>query len=316
MSAFVGARRPGGSQGRSPRKQSNTVAYVFLLPSMLLLAGVMLYPLLSGLYYSLSDGSLLATEGFVGFENYVDLLRLPDFWNAFVFTAIFSVFSVGGSYLVGLGFALLLNQRVPGRGLFRVALLVPWVIPAVVSIASWRWMIGYENGGINVLLSALGIGPVQFLGDEGWAMFSVILVKVWRSFPFMMISCLAALQAINRDLYESASIDGAGPVRSFWHITVPHIRTISTVMWILMTIWCFNDFETIWLLTQGGPSNATENLIVVAYRYTFAKNDVGTGSSIAVVSLLVLMSLAVLLLRGRDEEDQPDKGSAEGGRAR
>jgi multiple sugar transport system permease protein len=290
--------------GRSARIDSRWLPYAFLLPSAFLLAGVMLYPLLSGLYYSLSHGSLLATEGFVGLRNYVDLLTLPDFWNAFRFTAIFSFFGVAGSYLVGLGFALILNQRVPGRGVFRVALLIPWVVPAVVSIASWRWMLGTENGSVNVVLHALGLGPVQFLSNEGWAMFSVILIKIWRSFPFMMISCLAALQAIDRDLYEAASIDGAGRWRSFWHITVPHIRTISTVMWILMTIWCFNDFETIYLLTQGGPSNATENLIVVAYRYTFAKNDLGTGSAMAVVSLLVLMALAVLLLRGRDKDTE------------
>ena len=134
-------------------------------------------------------------------------------------------------------------------------------------------------------------------------MFSVILIKIWRSFPFMMVSCLAALQSIDRDMYEAAKIDGAGRWQSFRDITMPQILGISVVMWILMTIWSVNDFETPWLLTQGGPSNATENLIVLAYKYTFTRNDVGVGSSIAVVSMIILMALAFVLLRKQNAEE-------------
>ena len=131
----------------------------------------------------------------------------------------------------------------------------------------------------------------------------MILIKVWRSFPFMMVSCLAALQSIDQSLYEAAKIDGAGRWQSFRDITFPQITGISVVMWILMTIWSVNDFETPWLLTQGGPSNATENLIVLAYKYTFTRNDVGVGSAIAVVSMVILMTLALLLLRKNESEE-------------
>ncbi len=264
---------------------------------------IILYPLATGLYYSLNEGSLLKLDGFVGLDNYLALLSLPDFRHALVFSAIFAVCSVIGSYLVGLGLALLLNLELPGQGFFCVALLLPWVIPSIVSIASWRWLIADQNGLVNQVLDLIGVGPIFFLSTGDWAMFSVILIKIWRSFPFMMVSCLAALQSIDRDMYEAARIDGAGRWQSFRDITMPQIVGISVVMWILMTIWSVNDFETPWLLTQGGPSNATENLIVLAYKYTFTRNDVGIGSAVAVVSMIILMALALLLLRKQPAEE-------------
>lgn len=132
-------------------------------------------------------------------------------------------------------------------------------------------------------------------------MFSVIIIKIWRSFPFMMLSLLAGLQSIDRTLYEAAELDGAGPWQTFWFVTLPQLKNISIVLWILMTIWTVNDFDTPWLLTQGGPSNATENLVVIAYKYTFARNDVGLGAAISFVTLLLLMVLAVILLRKQRE---------------
>ncbi len=287
----------------APRRRIDLLPYVLFLPSIALILLIILYPLLTGLYYSLKDGSLLKTGVFVGLANYRDLLSLPDFRHALWFSTIFAVCSVVGSYVIGLGLALLLNRNVPGRGFFRVALLLPWIIPSIVSIVSWRWMIADENGLVNVALEQLGLGPIYFLSTGKWAVFSVIMIKIWRSFPFMMVSCLAALQSIDRDLYEAAEIDGASRWQSFRDITLPQIAGISVVMWILMTIWSVNDFETPWLLTQGGPSNATENLIVLAYKYTFTRNDVGLGSAIAVVSMVILMALATLLLRKQDTEE-------------
>jgi multiple sugar transport system permease protein len=296
-------RRIGRPTASERRRRVSVMPYALLVPSIALIVVIILYPLATGLYYSLNEGSLLRLDGFVGLSNYRDLLTKPDFRHALVFSAIFAVFSVIGSYIVGLGLALLLNQELPGRGFFRVALLLPWVIPSIVSIASWRWLIADQNGLVNQALGLFGVGPIFFLSTGDWAMFSVILIKIWRSFPFMMVSCLAALQSIDRDMYEAAKIDGAGRWQSFRDITMPQIAGISVVMWILMTIWSVNDFETPWLLTQGGPSNATENLIVLAYKYTFTRNDVGVGSAIAVVSMIILMTLAVLLLRKQNDDE-------------
>jgi ABC-type sugar transport system permease subunit len=140
------------------------------------------------------------------------------------------------------------------------------------------------------------------LSDTKWAVVSVIVIKIWRSFPFMMISLIAALQTIDTSLYEAARMDGAGRWDSFRSVTFPGIQNISIILWILMAIWSINDFETPWLLTQGGPSNATESLMILAYRNTFARNSVGLGSAVAFISLIILMVLAIAMMRLRNRD--------------
>jgi ABC-type sugar transport system permease subunit len=145
-------------------------------------------------------------------------------------------------------------------------------------------------------------GPIFFLSDTKWAVASVIVIKIWRSFPFMMISLIAALQTIDTSLYEAARMDGAGRWDSFRSVTFPGIQNISIVLWILMAIWCINDFETPFLLTQGGPSNATESLMILAYKDAFARNAIGTGSAVAFISLIILMILAIVMMRFRNRD--------------
>ena len=169
--------------------------------------------------------------------------------------------------------------------------------PAVVSIVSWKWLIADRGGLVNIILSDFGLGPIYFLSESNWAMVAVIVIKIWRSFPFMMLSLLAALQVIDKTLYEAARIDGANNWELFRHITMPHLKNISIIQAILMVIWSINDFETPFLLTQGGPSNATENLILLSYRYTFGRNDVGRGSAIALLTLVFLTILATFMMR-------------------
>ena len=276
--------------------------YLLLVPSIVLIVVIELYPFLNGLIYSLRNGSLLSAGSFVGLENYLSTFTDAEFLHALAFSAIFAFFSVVGSYLLGLGLALLLIKSFPLRGLFRVLLIIPWILSAIVTIVSWRWMIQDQHGVVNVLLSWFHIGPIFFLSNSNWAVVAVIVIKVWRSYPFMMISLIAALQTIDASLYEAASIDGANRWAAFRHVTAPGIRNISIILWILMTIWSVNDFETPWLLTQGGPSNATENLIILAYKDTFARNTVGTGAAVAFTSLIILMILAVILMRLRTKE--------------
>lgn len=280
-----------------PRRRFDAFPFILLVPSAILILLINIYPFGTGFYYSLQNGTLLQAGEFVGLANYVQLFQMPEFRNAVRFSVIFALFSVFGSWLLGLALALLLNQDIPGRGFLRVALLLPWIIPSIVSIVSWRWMIGDATGLVNVALGLVGVEPIYFLSTGPLATFSIIMVKIWRSFPFMMLSLLAALQTVNRESYEAAAIDGAGGWQSFRYITLPHLLPISFVLWILMTIWSVNDFETPWLLTQGGPSNATENLSVLAYRYTFNLNNVGIGASIAFLTMLVLMVFAIILLR-------------------
>ena len=293
----LAARR--GVAALAPRRRPiNWLPYVFLAPSLLVFVLIMGYPFLVGLSYSLRSGSLLSLGGFVGLDNYAQLLQDAEFQRSVVFTAIFTVGTVVGSYAIGLGLALLLNSEVAGRGLYRGALLIPWIIPSIVSTQSFRWLM-IQNGPVEGLLHALGLPSIPFFATPGWAAFTVTLVKVWRSYPFMMVSCLAALQTIDPNLTEAAAVDGAGRVAWFREIAWPHIAILSVVLWIMMAIFSIHDFETIWLLTQGGPGTATMNLMVLSYNYTFIADNVGYGAAVAIFSLLVLMGLALLLLRSR-----------------
>ena len=295
---------------RRRRRRTEWLPYWLVVPSLLLILMINLYPFATGFMYSLRDGTMLKEGDFVGLANYTALLTDSNFHHSLWFSVLFSLGAVFGSYVIGLALALLLNKDIPFRGFFRVALLVPWIIPSVVSIISWRWMINTDSGLLNLGLTTFGFDPVYLLSTERQAMFAVIVVKIWRSFPFMMLSLLAALQTIDLTLYEAAQIDGAGRWQSFRFITFPHLRDLSIVLWILMTIWSVNDFETPYLLTGGGPSNATENLIVLAYRYTFRSNQVGSGTAVAFVTLILLMILALLLLR-RQGSEQEARGEAD-----
>ncbi len=295
---------------RRRRRRTEWLPYWLVVPSLLLILMINLYPFATGFMYSLRDGTMLKEGDFVGLANYTALLTDSNFHHSLLFSVLFSLGAVFGSYVIGLALALLLNKDIPFRGFFRVALLVPWIIPSVVSIISWRWMINTDSGLLNLGLTTFGFDPVYLLSTERQAMFAVIVVKIWRSFPFMMLSLLAALQTIDLTLYEAAQIDGAGRWQSFRFITFPHLRDLSIVLWILMTIWSVNDFETPYLLTGGGPSNATENLIVLAYRYTFRSNEVGSGTAVAFVTLILLMILALLLLR-RQGSEQEARGEAD-----
>jgi ABC-type sugar transport system permease subunit len=271
--------------------------YLLLLPSLAIIFIIDFYPFINGVSFSFHKGTLLGSGAFVGLNNYLRLFNSPSFYNSLWFSFIFAFFNVLVSYVLGLALALFLNMDFPGRGFCRVALLVPWIVPAVVSIVSWKWLIADKGGLVNIILGSFGVGPIYFLSDSGWAMVAVIVIKIWRSFPFMMLSLLAALQVIDKSLYEAVKIDGANRWQAFWNITMPHIKNISIIQAILMIIWSINDFETPFLLTQGGPSSATENLILLSYRYTFGRNDVGLGSAVAILTLILLMALSTVMRR-------------------
>ena len=271
--------------------------FFFLAPSIVLIGLVVAAPLVTGFDYSLHAGTMLRSGAFVGGGNYAALAGNGDFWNALRFSLLFAVANVAGCYLLGLGIALLMHGELPGRGFFRVAFLLPWIIPSVVSVVSWRWLIADRTAPINLLLQYAGASPIYFLSSDTWAPVVVFVVKIWRSFPFMMLSLLAALQGIDRALYEAGAIDGATAWQAFRHVTMPQLRNVSIVLCILMTIWTINDFETPFLLTQGGPSNATENLILLAFRYTFTSNRVGLGAAVSFVTFTILTALAILLLQ-------------------
>jgi ABC-type sugar transport system permease subunit len=294
--------RPGRRTARSWWSSGDALPYILLAPSAIIIAVVILFPFFQGFYYSLTNGSLIKAGDFVGLRNYLKIVTTLDFLNSLRFSVLFAVANVAGCYLLGLGLALLMNLDMPFRGILRIALLLPWIVPSVVSIVSWRWMVLDDGALFNQVIHLFGGKTIYFLSSNQWAQALVIIIKIWRSFPFMMLSLLAGLQGIDRTLYEAAAIDGAGKWRSFLHITMPQLGNISVILCLLMTIWTVNDFDTPWLLTQGGPSNSTENFVLLANRYTFSRNDLGVGSAISFITLVLLMIFIVGMLRQQRQE--------------
>jgi multiple sugar transport system permease protein len=271
---------------------------IFLvLPSIILLLLIHAFPLIQAFIQSLHTGTLVDQGTFVGLQNYIDNLTSPAFWKAAGFTAVFTLVGVFGSWAVGLALALLLRTRIPAGGVFKVLLLLPWVVPIVVSSTAINWLVATSSSPIPVLFENLGLGQPLFLADPTWARILVCVFKVWISFPFMMMMSSAALASVEETVYEAARMDGATPRQQLRWITLPIIARSTYISWILMTIFCVNDFPTIFLLTGGGPVDATNSLVVLAYRTVFQNQQVGLGVSVAFMMTLVLVVISTMLYR-------------------
>ncbi|MDR1825748.1 MAG: sugar ABC transporter permease [Bifidobacteriaceae bacterium] len=287
------AKRPksGDMQTRRDRWLSINLA----VPTILLLGFAQVYPLIQGILYSFQKGKTTKpSQGWVGLQNYSRVLHDAEFWEAVKFTAIFSVGGVALSYLIGLGLALLLSRDIPMRGLLRVGFIIPWVLPSIVAMTAWRWMLQDERGAVNLVLGWFNIDPIGFFNNGKWAAVAAIMVKAWRSFPFMLVSLMATLQSLDDVLDEAAVIDGANKWQRFWHVTFPQILPMSAILWVLMMIWCVNDYETPFLLTLG--SKYTRNLMIYTFNESIYHN-LGTGSASAVLTLIVLGVLAYFMLK-------------------
>ncbi|SHN39527.1 carbohydrate ABC transporter permease [Cryptosporangium aurantiacum] len=291
------APSPGGRRGRGRGRERGLTFTAMLAPSLILVGLINAYPLVYGAIESTHAGTLIAGGPYVGIDNYTQVLSDPRFWAAARFTALFTVVGVLGSWAVGLGLALLLRSDVPGRSYFRVLLLLPWVVPVVVSSMSWIWLSNTYDSPLPTLARALGFGDVLFLSDPTLAVVTVFAFKIWISFPFMMMTSGASLEAVDHTLYEAASVDGASKFQQFVHITLPMIAKTTFVSWVLMTIFCVNDFPTIFLLTGGGPVDATTSLIVYAYRLTFQNFQLGPGLAVALLMTAALTVVSVILYR-------------------
>ncbi len=287
-------------------------AWAMTLPVVIVLAVLIAYPLARGLYLSFTDATE-ATIGrrigvnvippsyeFVGLRNYVDVLTGRDgaFYPRLLWTVVWTVTCVFFHYTLGLGLALLLNRRLRGRGLYRTLLIVPWAVPAFVSAFAWRYLFNSEFGFFNVALESVGLSGVAWLNNPLTAKIAVIAVNVWLGVPFMMVALLGGLQSIPGELYEAAEVDGASPWQRFWHVTLPGLRSVSGTVILLGTIWTFNMFPVIFLITRGGPGDSTEILVTYAYRKAFEGiRDYAGSATYGVLILAILLVMAVLYRR-------------------
>ncbi|WP_426007290.1 carbohydrate ABC transporter permease [Paenarthrobacter sp. NyZ202] len=294
---------PGGSGDGSLNRKSKLSAqasrtfFWLLLPSVVLLVLIHGYPLFQAGVQATHNGNLIETGAFVGVDNFQSVLSSPAFWKAAQFTLWFTIVGVFGSWVMGLGLALLLRTKIPAGGAFKVLLLLPWVVPIVVSSTAWNWLVATPDSLVPSMFRNLGLGTPLFLADPALAGFTVMIFKVWCSFPFMMMMTSAALASVDGTVYEAASMDGASRFQQFTQITLPLIARSTYISWILMTIFCVNDFPTIYLLTGGGPVDATTSLVVLAYRTVFQDFATGPGVAIAFLMTLTLVVVSVILYR-------------------
>lgn len=273
--------------------------YLYVAPLMLWLAFTILYPLISAVFLSVQDIKIIGTPGkFVGLANYTRLLTNDAFWESLLRSAGWVIGNAAVQTVAAFAAALVLNQRFRGRGAARIWIILSWIVPAVVVVIIWRWLLS-SSGVVNYLLTTLGIvgEPLGFFSTPQAAQTSVILINSWRWFPFMTVTLLAGMQSIPRELYEAAAVDGATAVQRFWSITFPLLGPVLFVLGLVGTLMSFNVFDVIWLLTGGGPSDATATLPVLIYVTAFTKYRLSQAAAISVVSGLILLVFALLFIR-------------------
>ena len=246
-------------------------------------------PLLNGVWLSFTDAKLLdPTAGeFIGGENYANLFDNPRFYDSLLVTVIYSLATVVGSLVIGTGGALLLNHAFRGRSLARAVLTFPWAAPTVAVSLIFVWIFNNDSGVLNHLTEKAGLGRHGWLTDPSLALATVTAVSVWKVFPFVLLVVLAALQNVPRDLYESAYVDGADALTVFRKIVLPFLVPTLRVVALLMTIWSFRRFEIIWLLTQGGPVDSTNTLVINVYRESFLNSELGVSAATGAIGLIL-----------------------------
>jgi ABC-type sugar transport system permease subunit len=276
------------------------LGFLFVLPIILLVLALVAYPFVYAVYLSMTRKYVGVPPVFVGLENYLRLTADGFFQRAVANSFVFTFGSVGIKLLLGMGMALVLTSRIRWRGFWTGVLLIPWVAPTVVSALNFLWIYDYSLGVLNYLLvHVFRILPrgVGWLSEPGTAMGSVIAVNVWRGFPFFGISFLAGMKAIPGELYEAAAVDGATAVGRFRHVTLPGIRNIVIIVVLLSTIWTFNDFAIIYILTKGGPGGATQVLPVLTYEIAFGAQRLGEAIAVALYMLPGLAFVIIVLAR-------------------
>ncbi|NAZ35891.1 carbohydrate ABC transporter permease [Rubellimicrobium sp. CFH 75288] len=285
----------GAASGRQGR-----LAALLAAPALLLLGAVLAWPLLSAVLLSLQDVRIVGSQGaFVGSANYEKVLADPAFWRAARLSLGWVLANAVLQTALALAAALILHQGFPGVRVARTWIVLTWIVPTVVVVMIWRWLLSTSGGMINPLLVSTGLAerPVGFFATPEAAFMSLVFINSWRWFPFIALMILAGLTRIPADLHEAARVDGAGPWQRFARITWPLLAPTLAVLLVIGTLLSFNVFDIIWLLTGGGPAGSTRTLPVLIYETAFRGYRVSEAATIAVLSTLVLMAFAVLATR-------------------
>ena len=302
---------PGADSARTRtigRIKRTLTPYGFLSPTGVLLIILMITPIIMVVSYSLLDRVITnKNPAFVGFDNYVEVLTDPVFFTAVRNTLVFTISSVIVHFAIGLAFALMLNSPLlkdRTKAFFRVLYILPWLFTVAIVAVLWRLLLS-PNGVVNYLLGTAGLtdGQTEWLANPSTALAAVTFINIWSGYPFFMISLLAGLQGIPKDLYEAARVDGAGVVAQFRNVTLPQLRPIIISMALLDFIWTTQQFALIWMTTGGGPINSTEVLSTFTYKLAFTEYEFSVASASAVLVLLMSMVLAFFYVRHQKARD-------------
>jgi len=272
----------------------------FVTPALLLILLLVAYPFCMALYFALSDSFIGRPSHFVGLRNFVTLWEADSFRQTFQNAFVFTGTAVAFKLVLGMALALLLNEQLWFKRMIRGAVLLPWVIPTALSTLGWWWMFNSLYSVVNWTGLALGImdppGP-NWLGQRYYAMTAVVVVNIWRGLPFFLITILAGLVSIPRELYEAAEADGAGPVARFWHVTLPLLKPVLAIVVLFSTIFTFSDFNIVYVLTHGGPINSTHLFATLARQVGLETGRIGEGAAISLYLFPVLMIVVFAQLR-------------------
>ncbi|MFP4162856.1 MAG: carbohydrate ABC transporter permease [Chitinispirillaceae bacterium] len=277
-------------------KREVATAFLFIAPVLIVTISFILIPILGTCYKSLFRDVAFLPETFIGLKNYSQLFSSGAFWRATGFTLLFTAAAVLLEISAGLLFALLLNETFPARKMLRAAILIPWAIPTVIAGRTWQIMYQYSYGVINYSITRLGISEnVNWLGNAASAFWAIVIADVWKTTPFVVIILLAGLQAIPKDIYLQAKVDGASMVRRFVKITLPLLSPVIVVALIFRTIDSLRIFDLVYVLTGGGPGGKTQTLSYLGFRY-FNNDQFGLGSAVSVIMFLISFIITLVYI--------------------
>ncbi|MFH9672204.1 carbohydrate ABC transporter permease [Streptomyces sp. NPDC017405] len=293
---------------RRQRRRSRLTALAFLAPLVLYLAACYVYPLYRNLDLSLRDytvRSFVAGDApFTGLDNFRNVLDDPTFGPALRHTMIFTFVSITCQFAAGLALAVFFNRHFRLAGTLRALFLIPWLLPLIVSASTWSWLLNSESGVVNYALHLVGVSPVDWLDSPGWALTSVIIANIWIGIPFNLVIVYSGLQNIPGELYEAAALDGADAWQQFRRITFPLLRPVSAITLLLGLVYTLKVFDLIWIMTKGGPGDASATFATWSYRLGFGSLLPKFGPGAAVGNLLILIALAFGLLYIRVQRRQ------------
>ena len=288
------------------KKRESRSGYFFTLPTLFVVFSLIIYPLCYGIFISTQRTNLISEWKFVGLKYYKSLLTDPDFLGSIKISLTFAFFVVLGNFLVGLLLAVILNQNIRFNNVFKVILMLPWLLPEVVVALIWKWLFNPTYGLINFILNNLGLinSDVSWFDSSASAMAGVIFIAIWKGYPIVMIMMLAGMKNIPKERYEAAAIDGATRLQQFRHITLPGLKPIIVVTCILETAWWFKHFTIVWLMTNGGPAGATRVVSIDIYQQAFGNFEFGKAAAESVIILMILLGTSYFYSKVLRDENE------------